>query len=144
MANETELVISGLGVQPYSARGLTQTLEPIDASQYMRRTVNGSLKDLSSVQFRKLKSTITCTDFEAPALDGAHPGMLVTVDCTAELSYETASDADPVRQVVEGSSRTDGDFTFYRPRLSMRIVRYSQSDEEYGGAVSWQLELEEV
>ncbi len=30
MADETVLSLLGLGVPPYSARGLTQTLEPLD------------------------------------------------------------------------------------------------------------------
>ena len=55
---------------PYSARGLTQTLEPIEASVQLRRTVNGALADLSYEPFRKYKSTISCQDQEPPAVDG--------------------------------------------------------------------------
>lgn len=148
MSNETLLVLSGHGVQPYSARGLSQSLDPIGASANLRRSINGVLHDVSQVQFRKYKSTISCSDQSAPALDGVWPGMVLDVDCVAELSYKTGG--SPARPVVEvGSSeepatRTDGAFTFYRPRLSMRVMNYSTTEDEYGRTVQWSLELEEV
>jgi hypothetical protein len=137
----TLLVISGQGVSPYSARGLTQTLEPIAAAASMRRTINGELKDLSRVQFRKYASTISCNDQAAPAVEGVFPGMLLTVDCVAELSYKTVG-GSASRTVV--ASRTDGDYTFYRPRLSMRVVTFNMSQDEYGATVQWSLQLEEA
>ena len=69
MANETLLVLSGPGVQPYSARGLTQTLEPISAKSRVRRTVNGTLVDVSDAVFEKYRSTISCADQTVPALN---------------------------------------------------------------------------
>ncbi len=143
MADETELVISAMGVPPYSARGLTQSLEPIQASASMRRTINGTLRDISQPQFQKYKSTISCNDQDAPALEGYWPGMQVVVDCVAELSYLTHS-AAPDRPVVAGSSREVAGFTFYRPQLTMLITNFQQTKDEYGAATSWQLELEEV
>lgn len=143
MSNETLLVLSGHGVQPYSARGLSQTLDPIEASANLRRSINGVLHDLSQAQFRKYKSTISCSDQTAPALDGVWPGVVLTVDCVAELSYKT-SGGSPQRSVVSGSSRTDGAFTFYRPTMSMRVMNYSTTEDEYGRTVQWSLELEEV
>ena len=53
MAGESMLTLSGVGVPPYSARGLTQSLEPIDGAAQLRRTVNGALADLSYEPFRK-------------------------------------------------------------------------------------------
>lgn len=152
MANETLLVLSGEGVAPYSARGLTQTLTPIEASKSLRRSINGSLKDLSQVQFRKYASTISCADQLAPALDGIWPGQILTVDCVAELSYKTAG-GSPARDVVDTDSsdpssgealRTEGAYTYYRPRLTMRVMNHSQQEDEYGRVVQWSLELEEV
>jgi hypothetical protein len=67
----------------------------------------------------------------------------VTVDCVAELSYKTAV-GSPDRPVVTDSSRTDGDWTFYRPQLTMRVTSYSTQTDEYGAAVGWQLDLEEI
>ena len=66
----TLLVLSVGGVTLYSARGLEQTLEPIDAAAVTRRTINGTLVDLSVVKFHKYASTISCSDIETPALDG--------------------------------------------------------------------------
>lgn len=106
-------MLSGIGIPDYSARGLTQTLEPIEAAASLRRTINGALKDLSFAQFRKYKSTISCQDQEPPALDGVWPGRVVTVDCVAQLSYPV--DGSPARPMVAGSGRTEGAFAIYRP-----------------------------
>lgn len=38
---ETLLTISGTGVNPYSARGLTQTLDPITAAASLRHPLRG-------------------------------------------------------------------------------------------------------
>jgi hypothetical protein len=139
----TILVISGPGIPSYSARGLTQTLDPIDASGALARTVNGALIDLSPSQMRKYKSNISCTDFDAPALDGIWPGMVLTVDCVPELGYLTAG-GTPQRTVVTGSSRVSGNWTYFRPQLSMRVVSYTTSRDEYGATTAWTLDLEEV
>ncbi|HEX2634812.1 MAG TPA: hypothetical protein VHM22_18565 [Bradyrhizobium sp.] len=143
---DTLLVIgSDVGeiIASYSARGLTQTLDPIDASAALARTVNGALIDLSPAQFRKYKSHISCSDLEAPALDGLWPGMVVTVDCVAELGYATAT-GSPSRPVVESSQRVSGAWTYYRPRLTMRVMEYTVSRDEYGHQIEWTLSLEEV
>jgi hypothetical protein len=109
----TLLEINGIDIPPYASRGLTQTLEPIDQAKQTRRTVNGVLKDISAIQFQKYKSSITCTDQQSPGLDGVWPGLVVVVDCVAELSYKTGGSPD--RSIVTDSSRVDGDWTFYRP-----------------------------
>lgn len=142
MADTTVLSLVGVGVTPYSARGLTQTLNPISASAQLRRTVNGALINVASTQHRKYSSTISCTDQQAPALNGIWPGAAVTVDCVAELAYPEGGAAD--RPVVPNSQRTESGFVFYRPRLSMLVTGYSQSLDEYGAVATWQLELEEV
>jgi len=139
----TLLVISGPGMPPYAARGLSQTLDPIDAAGVLARTVNGGLIDFSPPQMRKYKSTISCTDQDAPALDGIWPGMPLTVDCVSELGYLTAG-GTPQRDAVPGSERTAGAWTWYRPRLDMVVVSYSASTNEYGAEVGWTLDLEEV
>jgi len=140
---DTLLVISGPGITDWSARGLTQTLDPIDASGNLARTVNGALLDLSATQMRKYKSTISCTDQEMPAFDGVWPGMVLTVDCVPELGYLTAG-GSPGRTVVSGSSRVSGVWTYYRAQLTMRVVTYTVSRDEWGAATSWQLDLEEI
>lgn len=137
----TLLVLSGIGVPPYSARGLVQTLVPIAAAASMRRTVNGTLSDLSSPQFRKYSSVISCADQQPPAFEGVWPGLVVTVDCIAELAYLTMTDL-PDRPVV--ASREESGFTFYRPRLTMMVTGFQISRDEYGFVTSWTLGLEEV
>lgn len=144
MTDSTLLVLTGIGVTPYSARGLTQTLEVIQQAAQLRRTVDGTLVSVSQPQFQKYRSTISCTDQEAPALDGVWPGLLVTVDCVAELAYPAGSSAGPSRDAVPGSTRTEGDFDFYRPRLDMMVVGFTEQTDEYGASVGWTLELEEV
>ena len=142
MANETLLVISAMGVPPYSARGLTQTLEPIEQAAQLRRNVNGSLRDVSAAQFHKYRSVVSCTDQQSPALDNVMPGTQVTVDCVSELSYAAGGSAS--RTIVSGSQRSESGFVFYRPRLAMMVTNFTQQTDEYGAAVGWTLELEEV
>lgn len=132
--------LSGNGVPPYSARGLTQTLEPLAGNP--RRTINGTLIDLSAPQFRKYRSTVNCSDQQTPALEGVYPGAVVEVDCVAELCYPTGG--TPQRPVVPGSSREESGFVFYRPRLSMMVIAHNQSRDEYQSIIGWGLELEEV
>jgi hypothetical protein len=140
--SDTLLEISGMGIAPYSARGLTQTLTPIGAASVQRRTINGALDDLSRDQFRKFASKISCTDQTTPAIDGIWPGMELTVDCVVELVAPTGSPLS--RTPVPGSQRMIGAFTAYRPRLTMRVTNYNASLGEYEGDVQWELDLEEV
>lgn len=143
MAGETLLVLSGEGMPPYAVRGLTQSLEPIEAAINLRRTVNAELVSLSPAAFRKYKTTITCEDVDSPAFDAVEIADVVVVSCVAELSYLTSGGA-PSRPVVSGSSRVDGSYTFYRPQLTMMVTMKTQETDEYGAAVAWELELEEV
>ena len=141
---DTLLHISGLGGFRYSARGLTQTLDVIPESKHLARTVNGNLVDLSNPAFRKYLSRITCTDVNTPPLDNLWPGMEVTVHCAAELSYATGNPGSPFKPVVSGSSYTDGDFTFYRPLLLMRVADVRHNFDEWKHDNGWEISLEEV
>lgn len=143
-AADTLLVISGMGGFQYQARGLTQTLAPIGMAAQTDRTINGALKDISNPAFRKYSSKITCTDVDAPPLDNLWPGMTVTVECAASLVYEVGNPGSPNRPEVSGSSYTQGNYTFYRPVLTMLIMPFSESFEEWKGDVIWELSLEEV
>lgn len=139
---QTDLVLSSMGVPLYSARGLSQTLEPIDAAKNMRRSINGVLTDVAHTQFRKYKSKITCTDQRTPAFDGIWPGMTVVVDCVAYLTYPVTG--SPQRTVITGSDFTEGDFVIYRPRLTMMVVANSAQADEWDASVPWELDLEEI
>ena len=121
----------------YSARGLTQTLEPIEQAVQVEYDVNGEAVDLSWTQFRKYKSEVSCRDVEQPAFDGIWPGMVVVVDCVIEQAYRTGAVGAPFRTIVPGSSRTEGDFTFYRPRLEMIFLGFATNMDEYAADVTW-------
>jgi hypothetical protein len=141
---DTLLTISGMGGFQYQARGLTQTLQLIPQATDNERSVNGKLLALGNPVFRKFKSRISCTDIDAPPLDGIWPGMLVTVGCAASLSYITGNPGSPSRPEVSGSSYTQGIFTFYRPVLEMMVGTYNENFEEWKSDNAWVLELEEV
>lgn len=145
MSNDSSvLTLTGAGVPPYSARGLRQSLTPIEASAAARRTVNGTLVDLSASQFRKYASRITCRDMTAPALDGIWPGQILTVECVAELAYEDTTDGAAQRTAVAGSQRTEAGFVFYRPQLTMMVTGFETDFDEWGAECGWTLDLEEV
>jgi hypothetical protein len=137
----TLLAISGIGVQPYSARGLSQSLDPILQASNARRTIDGVMKDISFDGFKKYKSTITANDQTPPAVDGVWPGRIIVVDCAIELCYLTLG-GTPSRTVV--ATRVDGAYTFYRPRITFMVLSFAVNYDEYGAAVSWSLQLEEV
>ena len=139
---DTVLRLTGMGIPPYSARGLSQTLTPVPASQQLRRTINGTLVDFSSSQFRKFQSTISGDDQQPPALNAVWPGTELIVDCISELAYESST-GSPDRQEVAGSIRYEGIFTFYRPQLTMKVVNFSTNSDEFGAQISWSLDLEE-
>jgi len=135
------LVISGMSFPPSSVRGIVQTLAPIEASQQLARTINGTLIDVGNTDFRKYKSSISCSDMVVPQF--LWPGASVTVECISELSYPT-SGGTPDRDSVDYSERIDGDFTFYRPVLVMRVVTFTINHDEWQRVIGWQLDLEEV
>jgi hypothetical protein len=138
----TLLKMSGILVPPFSARGLQQTLEPIDAQANLRRNINGALLNLSAQQFEKYKSTITGNDQKPPSCDGVWAGKSVIVDCVAELCTPIGN--APIREVVEGSQYDEFGFTFYRPRLQMMVTGFSIQTNEWQAQVGWTMQLEEV
>jgi hypothetical protein len=151
---ESILALTGMGVTPYSSRGLQQSLKPIAASVQTRRTVNGALHDVSDPIFRKYESTITGEDQDPPAVEGVWPGMQLVVDCIVEIAVlgvfeditdgSTGDDVEFDKPHVPDSVRNDGTFTYYRPRLTMLITGFEVERDEWGAVVSWAMELEEV
>jgi len=139
---QTLLILDGMGIPLYSSRGLTQTLEWIDAAISQDRTVNGVLIDTSYEQFDKFTSVISCKDLRAPRMDGVRPGKTLTVSCVCELCYPIGG--TPVRPVVPGSNRIESGFIFYRPVLVMMLGKLSQSKAEWPADVQWQMPLVEV
>lgn len=139
----TNLVMEGIGVPPYSARGLKQTLAPIDQASALRRNVNGGLVDISFPGFQKYKSTITGDDQRPPNFDGKWPGLSVQVDCIVELSFSPFSESRQ-RPAVPGTEHAEGDHNVYRPRLQMKIINLNIDQDEYGAQIGWSLDLEEI
>lgn len=137
---------SAPGVNPWSARALRGTLSPIDLAQgsdKVARTVNGTLVDISAPQMRKYRLEVAGNDMAAPALDGVWVGMQVTVNANVELSFLTAG-GSPERTPVSGSTRFDGNYTYYCPQFQMLVVGSNIEREEWGAVVNWSLTLEEI
>lgn len=106
---DTLLTLDIAGLPPWSARGLTQTLEPIDAGT-LRRSVNGALIDLTWAGLRRYRSTVSGGDVQPPAFDAFWRGLPVTVGCLAELGRPVAlsaglGTATLEREPVAGSLR---------------------------------------
>lgn len=141
----TVLRLSGIGVMPYSAAGLKQSLAPIDEAKQIERTINGELIDFSYTPMQKYKSTITGSDLRPPAVDGVWPGKIVTVDCIATLSFLTDEGVTFARDPVDYDTGVwfEQGFTVYRPRLEMMVMDFSIDEDEYGAVVGWKLDLEE-
>lgn len=149
MTTTSILVLSAIGLPPYSARGLKQTLAPIAASTQLRRTVNGALKNVADPLFRKYASVISGQDVDPPALDMVWPGRTLTVSCIYELAIQD-SETDPLgsgdlgRTPVQWPARSADGFLFYRPLLVMKVTGWNGNEDEYGRVVDWTLNLEEV
>jgi hypothetical protein len=141
-AEGTLLILSGIGIPLYSARGLKQTLTPVPAAQQVRRTINMEAVDLSLPVAKKYDTTISASDVAPPAFDNIWPGMQVTINCVAELQYPVGG--TPSRTVVSGSSVTLGSFVKYRPQLVMIITGLSTGIDEWKAGREWQLTATEA
>lgn len=138
----TILVLTGIGIPLWSARGLTQTLTIIPEANQVTRDINGNSMNLGQVQFQKYESKISCTDFRVPAIDGLWPGAEVTIDCVSELCYPLYGQRQ--RDAVEGSERQEGEFIHYRPILQMVFLGFDTSTPEWDARVSWAMDFTEV
>jgi hypothetical protein len=128
----------------YQARGLTQTIGVSKLTQQQKRTIDGTMVDVSNPAMRKFTSKITCTDVDAPPLDGLWPGMEITIECAAEFVYKTGNPASPCRMPVSGSSYTQNGYTFYRPVLICMVMDLSHQLDEWKHDNGWTLDVEEV
>lgn len=141
--DETLLVLDGMGVPLYSARGLSMSITPTSAAKgAIKRTVNGEAVPLVQAQMFKYDANITCKDQEAPSLDGVFAGKELTVHCPFEFCYLTVG-GSPNRGEVSGSSRTQGDFTYYRPVMIFIVVDWDLGNDEYPHDYNWKLALTE-
>lgn len=135
----------GADVMPfYSARGLKQTLDPIDASNNQRRTVNFQKVNLALDRSKKYASVISATDVRPPLREDVWPGKIVTVGCAYLLFYATIG-GSPARTPVDGSQFVEGGFTFYRPLIDFMIGKRGGSGlEEWEAGLGWSIPMEEV
>jgi hypothetical protein len=127
---------------PFSALGVTQTLEPIDQSGNLHRSINGAMINLTSTQFRKYHTSITCKNVNAPVLDKAWQGMIVTMECAAKLWMRNGDTVS--RPEVSGSGEVVGHFYSYRPILTVMITQIKHSHDEWNADYAWALEAEET
>lgn len=142
MAEAVLTITGGVNIPPYSTRGATQTLTPIPAATQQKRDVNAVLVDIADPLFRKFSSVVTSNDQQVPEF--VFPGATVVVDCLTELSRKTVGGGAAIRTVVAGSERVDGDYTFYRPQMTMKVVAWNINRDDWGAISSWALSLEEV
>lgn len=145
MTDTTKLRLSPIGIPPYSARGISEEFT-LDGDAQLVRTVNNTLIDLSAGEDEKFKLTISCSDQQMPALAGVKRGMTLVVDSATEFTYMTGG--EPARDVAsttdDPATRTEGEVTFYRPRLTMMVADYRLSNDEAGAVCGWTLDLIEV
>jgi hypothetical protein len=119
----TLLAIDGIDFSQYAVRGITMTLTPIDQAKGLARDCRGALADISVAQFRQYKTTITCTDHEAPQLTGVWPGMDITITCIPGL----------------GAANSAGDVMI----ILAKVTSWNTSRDEWAAEVAWQLEAEQ-
>jgi len=134
---------NGGTLAPYSARGLTQSLQLVQGQNDVDRTINAELIDLTDAAFRKYKTVISCKDVRTPCLDGAYLGQTVTIHCITRLSYLTDT-GSPSRPEVPYSVFTEGAVTYYNPIITFLITNIQNSLDEYPDDNAWQIEGEEV
>ena len=142
-SDSTLLKISGVGMSPYAARGLTQTLNPIEQAKDLRRTINGELIDFSVEQFRKYASVISGNDQMPPGVAGVWPGRgrPGRMRRRALLPHRGRK-----RRAARGGGlgAHRGSVHLLPTGAEMRVVDFSQSFDEWDAQVSWSLTLEEI
>ncbi|MDR2417109.1 MAG: hypothetical protein LBD15_03020 [Holosporales bacterium] len=168
--HDTELILSIAGFPPYSGRGCSQQLMPVQEAAF-RRTVNGALACVSLDQRQRYRSIIRGRDVSSPAFDTFWVGTQMTVGCIHRLwqrfkkgETQLALVRPPVENsvcvvghtgnlisfAVEGADVTlqhaaaDEVFVGFRPWLTMSVLNFGFETDEWGTANAWQLHLEEV
>jgi len=169
MSTETILKLGDNFIPVGAGRGISQTLDPISNGD-IRRTINGSLIDLTRALNRKFESQVNCTDMGTPTLAGIWKGSIIQVDCIQplrELVNPASTTHTIIRDPVAGSvigidEATDAevtptivagrDITFsaavkaieFLPSLEMMVRSHSLNTDEYAAEEGWSIDLEEV
>jgi hypothetical protein len=125
--SETVLTLSGIGVVPLSGRGITERLTPLGNGD-LRRTINGTLVDVTLTSHRKFQVSLSGGDVQPPALNGVWRGQATTVQCITELSkaitLTSAAAADVLldRKPVTGSGRAICRLANYEPVIATSVT----------------------
>lgn len=118
MAN-TDLVITGVALPDCATRGMVEEIGLIDQSRQLKRTLNGTLIDLSDTNFRKRKWRVSGKDLRAPDFSNVWPGMRVTI--------VTATEMGGTQQSIIGM-----------------LSDWSTSFDEWEAEMSWTMDVEEI
>lgn len=169
--DETILTLGDLEIPAGAGRNISQTLQFIDNGD-VRRTINGTLTDLTRVVNRKFESQISTTDQATPAMVELFKGQTLLVECISLLRQNVSPPSttetlirDPVVASVLGRDAAcnpitptivggvgNRDITFatlvvmieFRPILNMMVLASSIDTDEYGASETWTIDLEEV
>ncbi len=166
---ETRLILSQGGFPPFTARGCSQSLYPLE-SALLRRTVNGKLISLGAPGQLKYRSVIRCEDEESPALEGLWPGTFVEVHCIQYLWQKTFSPRlslsrtpriDSLKAIdqkkrpygvkwqnneaiLETEEQEGPWYLGYQPILTMTVITHESHHQEWGDKNPWSITLEET
>lgn len=124
-----------------SALFVEADITPIDGATDLRRTVNGSLVNLSDPAFRKLAVTLSASDMTLPALGNLYPGDTLTVECPVVIRERGGV---PARPAAGGVFTIGNGWVEYRPVLECMLIANSLNETEGKASASWSLTLEEV
>lgn len=167
--NMTALRLIGIGLAPWSANGISETLKPEDSGE-IRRTVSGKAVCTAIAETEKYGVSISCEDLSPPSFDGIFRGSPVTVECVSRHSANVATGDTSVtlgRTPVAGSitviDEDGGDVAFtvvgnvvsfsaqpkeitveYSPVLNCLVDTWSVDRDDFGASTSWSLDLVEV
>lgn len=138
---DTILSLGDIALPVGSARGIKQTLEPINIVR--RRTVNGDLRSLTPEQLKRWRVNVSCSDQNTPAIDDLLSlDDEIAVVPIQEWKFTTAT-GSPSRRIAIGTDHDEDGITYYRPVLMMMITAFSSSIDEWAADQSWSITLEE-
>lgn len=112
----------------YAQRGIVMGLTYIDQAKRQRRTVNGTLKNVSKAAFLKASVSISCTDLDSPKLFELPPGKIVGVRCVPELGTHGEDTGGDPQQLA----------------LTMMVTDWRVTRDENNADTGWQMSLAEV
>jgi len=119
LSDVTDLVITGVTIPECAARGMVEEIGLIAQAAQVKRTVNGTLVDLSDPNFRKRKWRISGSDMSFPDFSSAWPGMSVSVTTTSTI----------------GSGHLS---------ISGRLLDWTATYNEWDAATTWTMDVEEI